>query len=625
MCSVATRTPIDTFLLTPMNDLELKREALRQLKTFYGYDSFYPLQWEIISHVMHGGDAVVLMPTGGGKSLCYQLPALLSDGCTIVVSPLLALMKDQVDALMTNGIPAAAINSQQTDQQNRDIVEHVYAGHIKLLYISPEKLLSELNLWASNMRVSLIAIDEAHCISQWGHDFRPEYTQLAVLKERFPAVPIMALTATADRLTRQDIARQLNIEQAKVFITSFDRPNIRLNVLSNVTGRQKLRTIIQFIDRHRGESGIVYCLSRKSTESLAEKLRAAGINAEAFHASMATQRKTDVQQRFLNDDLQVVVATIAFGMGINKSNVRWVIHANMPKNLECYYQEIGRAGRDGLPAEALMFYSFSDVVTLTSFAQDSGQSQLNKDKLRRMQQYAESGICRRRILLSYFNENYDHDCHNCDVCSNPPERIDGTRLAQMAMSAIVRTGQHVGVNMITDILRGVRNAELTAAGYDRLPTFGVGRDLSYAHWNAYMLQMLQMGLIDVAYEENRHLRVTDYGREVLRGHATVEFTKFTFESLRRRKKQPQQAPAVVEKTPDEALFETLRLTRLALDRAAGIPPYQIFSDKVLRIMAQERPVNQAQFSVLYGVGEYKAAKYWRPFTAAIARYLSTHP
>jgi ATP-dependent DNA helicase RecQ len=392
---------------------ELKRKALAVLKRFYGYDSFFPMQIDVISHVMNGGDCVVLMPTGGGKSICYQIPALLSEGCAIIVSPLLALMKDQVDGLIANGIPAAAVNSQQSDAQNREIIEQVYAGRIKLLYISPERLITEVENWSSSMRISLIAIDEAHCISQWGHDFRPEYTRLSILKERFKNVPIMALTATADRLTRDDISRQLNIPDAKLFITSFDRPNISLNVLSEVSGKQKIKRIVNFIEKHNGQSGIIYCLSRKNTENMAKQLMALGIKAKAFHAGLETADKIQIQKEFINDDLPVICATVAFGMGIDKSNVRWVIHSNMPKNIESYYQEIGRAGRDGMPAEALMFYSFGDMATLMKFAQESGQSSVNIEKLRRMQQFAESSVCRRRILLSYFGERYEHDCNNC--------------------------------------------------------------------------------------------------------------------------------------------------------------------------------------------------------------------
>ncbi len=607
---------------------DLKPRALAVLRRFYGYDSFYPLQFEAIQCVMQGNDAVVLMPTGGGKSLCFQIPALLSDGCTIVISPLLALMKDQVDALQAMGIPAASVNSSQTDGYNREVIEQVYAGRIKLLYISPERLLAEVEQWSSMIKISLFAIDEAHCISQWGHDFRPEYTQLASLRQRFPGVPIMALTATADRLTRDDIASQLNIPDARLFMTSFDRPNIALNVVSNVSGNDKLKIITRFIDSHKGESGIIYSLRRADTEKMASRLQSLGYNAAAFHAGMPTPGKEQVQTAFLNDDIAIVCATIAFGMGINKSNVRWVIHSNMPKNIECYYQEIGRAGRDGMPATALMFYSFADVITLRSFAQNSGLASVNMNKLQRIQQYAESDVCRRRTLLSYFNERYEHDCGNCDVCLNPPERFDATVLCQMALSAIVRTGGKEGVSAIIDILRGSAKTDIVAKGYNTLRTYGVGRDLSFPAWNAYMLQMLQMGIIDVAYDDYNHLRVTAYGWEILKGTRQVMLSKFSYSGRQAtadaKEKKPRQGQLQNMPPADKELFERLKETRLAIARAQRVAPYIVFSDKVLDVIARYRPTTREEFSGLYGVGEKKTEMYWRPFTSAVRAYLETH-
>ena len=608
----------------------MKTRALGVLHRFYGYNSFYPLQFDAIQCVMQGHDAVVLMPTGGGKSICFQIPALLSDGCAIVISPLLALMKDQVDALQAMGIPAATVNSSQTDNFNRQVIEQVYAGRIKLLYISPERLLSEVEQWSSQIKISLFAIDEAHCISQWGHDFRPEYTQLASLRQRFPGVPIMALTATADRLTRDDIARQLNIPDAQLFMTSFDRPNIMLNVVSNVSGNDKMKMITRFIDSHNGESGIIYSLRRADTEKMAARLRTLGYNAAPFHAGMATVEKEHVQTAFLNDDIPIVCATIAFGMGINKSNVRWVIHSNMPKSIECYYQEIGRAGRDGMPATALMFYSFADVITLRSFAQDSGQAALNMNKLQRMQQYAESDVCRRRTLLSYFNERYEHDCGNCDVCLNPPERFDATIVCQMALSAIVRTGGKEGLSTIIDILRGSAKTDIVAKGYNTLRTYGVGRDLSAAAWNAYMLQMLQMGIIDVAYDDYNHLRVTQFGWDILKGaRRQVMLSKFSYTDRRAtaaatKEKKPRQGQLQDMPPADKELFEQLKATRLAIAKAQKIPPYIVFSDKVLDVIARHRPTTREEFSCLYGIGEKKTEMYWRPFTAAVKDYLSSH-
>lgn len=603
------------------SDIPQKSEALSILKKFYGYPSFYPLQYEAIEQVLNGKDAVVLMPTGGGKSICFQIPALMRQGCAVVISPLISLMKDQVDALITNGIPAAAINSSQTESYNNEVFENAFRGRIKIIYISPERLLSDIDRWPKDVNISLFAIDEAHCISQWGHDFRPEYTQLSQLKAKFPHVPIMALTATADKLTRQDISKQLGIPDAKLFLTSFDRKNLSLNVEVLSTARQKMQKIQQIIKNHASASGIIYCMSRKTTETVAEKLKALGYNAACYHAGMSTSLRERIQQDFLNDDIQIMCATVAFGMGINKSNIRWIIHYNMPKDMESYYQEIGRAGRDGLPGDTYMLYSYSDVIGITSLLRGSGQKILCLEKLKRMEQYAESHVCRRRILLSYFNEPYDHDCGNCDVCYNPPQRIDGTQLAQMALSAIIRCEEKIGISMLIDILRGSQKVDLIAKNFHKIKTYGMGHDLSYFHWNYYIVQMLQLGLIDIAYDESNVLKITSYGKEVVYGKRAIELNKFVPNT--KLEKENQKVDKVTDITKmSRTLFETLKALRFALAKNSKVPPYVIFNDKTLTIMASVQPTTHDEFASIYGVGEVKAEKYWKVFTDEISKYKS---
>ena len=593
----------------------LKPRAEAVLRRFYGYNSFRRGQLEIITAVMSRRDVVVLMPTGGGKSLCYQVPAILSEGCAVVVSPLIALMKDQVAALVANGIPAATVNSNMSDAENRTIMEQVYAGRIKLLYISPERLLSEIDRWSSDIKISLFAIDEAHCISQWGHDFRPEYTQLSRIKEKYPAIPVIALTATADRLTRDDIARQLCLVDPYKYVSSFDRPNISIKVMSNPGKRKKMSIISAMIDKYSDDSGIVYCLSRKSAESIDAELRARGYQSTCYHAGLSARRRDEAQRAFINGDVQVICATVAFGMGIDKSNIRWVIHNNLPANIESYYQEIGRAGRDGMPAEALMFYSFADIVTLQNFVNESGQKAINGEKLSRMKAFAEATVCRRRILLSYFSEETTCDCGNCDVCLDPPERIDGILIAQKALSAIVRTKEQVGNTMLIDILRGSSRAELIVKGYDKIKTYGAGRDMSFAQWNNYMSQLLQLGLVEIAYEENNHLKITPLGWKVIRGEEGVNLSKFYYDAPSRKPKV--KIASVI--SPVDMLFGELKVLRAKEAKKEGIPPYMVFSDKTLYEMAQKAPDTMVKFTQIEGVGELKTVKYWRKFVALIRK------
>ncbi|MDE6315137.1 MAG: RecQ family ATP-dependent DNA helicase, partial [Muribaculaceae bacterium] len=460
-----------------------------------------------------------------GKSICYQIPALLQPGVAVVVSPLIALMKDQVQALIACGIPAATINSMQSDEENMRIMESVGRGHIKLLYMSPERLLLDAVHWPENMRISLFAIDEAHCISQWGHDFRPEYARLSILRELFPKVPVIALTATADRLTRNDIAARLALRNPAIFISSFDRPNIKLTARPNPGREKKLKMIGELIERYADDSGVIYCLSRKSAEQTATELNARGYSVAVYHAGLTPDERDRTQNDFIHGRIQVVCATVAFGMGINKSNIRFVIHNNLPRNIEGYYQEIGRAGRDGLPAEALLFYSFADIATLRSFIDEGERQMINMEKLTRMQEYAETSLCRRRVLLSYFSEHTDSDCGNCDVCLHPPTRFDGTIIVQKALSAIIRCQEKIGANMLVDILRGSARTDIISRGYDRIRTYGAGRDLPAAEWRAYLLQMLQLGFIEIAYDKGNHLHVTPYGHSVLTGRAQATLAR----------------------------------------------------------------------------------------------------
>lgn len=586
---------------------------LQTLKTYFGYDSFRPLQEEIIRHILDGNDALVLMPTGGGKSICYQLPALLREGTAVVVSPLISLMKDQVEALCANGISAGALNSSNDETENAALRRACMEGRLKLLYISPEKLLTEANYLLRDMHISLFAIDEAHCISQWGHDFRPEYAQMGILHQQFPHVPIIALTATADKITREDIIRQLHLNHPRTFISSFDRPNLSLTVKRGYQQKEKSKTILDFIARHPGESGIIYCMSRSKTESVAQMLQKQGIRTAVYHAGLSPSLRDEAQDDFINDRVQVVCATIAFGMGIDKSNVRWVIHYNLPKSIESFYQEIGRAGRDGLPSDTLLFYSLADLILLTKFATESGQQNINLEKLQRMQQYAESDICRRRILLSYFGEIADHDCGNCDVCKNPPERFDGTVIVQKALSAIVRTDQQIGTGVLVDILRGNMSSEVVGKGYQQLKTFAAGRDVPARDWHDYLLQMLQLGYFEIAYNENNHLKITSAGSDVLFGRATARLVVIrreeTNETKRGRKRKAtvpaQELPLGLPNTENEALFEALRKLRKRLADEEALPAYIVLSDKVLHLLSTSRPTSLEEFGNISGIGEHK--------------------
>lgn len=601
--------------------------ALETLKSYYGYDSFRPLQEEIINHVLQHKDALVLMPTGGGKSICFQIPALMMEGTAIVVSPLISLMKDQVETLVANGIAAEALNSANDEIANRQITERCLRGEIKLLYISPERLITELGWMKTMLKVSLFAIDEAHCISQWGHDFRPEYSQLGNLHELFPDVPIMALTATADKITRSDIIEQLRLQNAETFISSFDRPNLSLDVRRGYSAKEKLRTITNLIQRHQGDSGIIYCLAKKTTETVAEKLRKEGFSVGVYHAGLPTDERNRIQEDFINDRIQVVCATVAFGMGINKSNVRFIVHYNLPKTIENYYQEIGRGGRDGLPCETILFYNLQDIITLRHFAEESGQREINTEKLQRMQEYAEAQICRRRILLNYFGETSDMNCCNCDVCQTPPTTFDGTELVQKALSAIIRTDEQIGFTLAIDILHGNFSPELVSRGYNQIKTFAAGRDVPVRDWRDYLLQMLQMGYIEIAYNEDNHLHVTPLGQDVLHGKAKVQLVVVSREARTRgrQKQTAEEATTTASATTEHMeLFEQLKTLRKEIANENNYPAYVVMSDKSLHALATDMPTTLSAFGNTYGIGEHKCNTYGERFIGLIQQYVSAH-
>src|SRR5438874_151050 len=598
-------------------------DSRQALKKYFGYDEFRPLQREIIDDALAGRDVFALLPTGGGKSLCFQLPALLRDGVTIVVSPLIALMKDQVDALRTSGIAATFLNSTLATNEARERFRGLHRNEFRLLYVAPERLMMENFLESAlNWNIAQIAIDEAHCISEWGHDFRPEYRELKKLRAQLPDVPIMALTATATKRVRDDIVKQLKLRQPRCYVASFNRPNLSYRIMPKSSAYQQ---VLDFVRARPNESGIVYCASRKSTDALAAKLARDGIKALPYHAGMESKDRTRNQESFLRDDARVITATIAFGMGINKPNVRYVINHDRPKNIEGYYQETGRAGRDGLPSECVLLFSVGDVVKQRRFIEEKNEREqrIAHEQLRTMIAYAETRECRRATLLKYFGEEFaERSCHGCDNCLNPRETFDGTLHAQKFLSCVYRIhakhGFGFGLNHIVDVLSGAETEGIRQRGHEQLSTYGIGQDLKRSAWQAIGRELLRLGLVAAAPGKFATLQLSDAGLAMLRERKPITLTKpFDVEE----KKRPKHRVGEIE--CDEALFEELRVLRRKLADQRDVPAYIIFSDVALREMARACPTTTAKFSRIPGVGQQKLRDFGQLFTAAIGRYLAS--
>jgi ATP-dependent DNA helicase RecQ len=592
-------------------------DLLHTLERVFGYHAFRPFQEEIIDRLMTGGDAFVLMPTGGGKSLCYQIPALHRPGVGIVVSPLISLMKDQVDALKENGVAAAAYNSSLGERESRQLLARLHAGELDLLYVAPERLMTDSFLERlREIPLALFAIDEAHCVSQWGHDFRPEYVGLGRLRGLFPDVPLIALTATADLQTRSDIIERLGLRQAQIFVTGFDRPNIRYTVVEK---RKPFQQLTEFLATRPKEAGIVYALSRKRVEEVADKLKAAGVEAAAYHAGLADRERSRVQEAFLRDDVRVVVATVAFGMGIDKPNVRFVVHYDLPKNIESYYQETGRAGRDGLPAEALLLFGYGDIAisrALIESGNNPEQVRIELHKLSAMVGFAEAGSCRREALLGYFGQRLEEPCGNCDLCLDPPDSFDATVDAQKALSCVYRVGQRFGTGHVIDVIRGSKNERIRQLGHDRLSTYGIGANLAAEAWGSIIRQLIHRGYLEQDLANFSVLKLTPAARPLLRGEETLVLAKPRIK-VAAAKKEPRRKGAAAPLQYDDSLFQALRTLRKRLADEQHLPPYVIFSDATLAEMAAERPLDSEALLRINGVGAQKLGRYGALFLDVI--------
>ena len=596
-----------------------KPTALSVLKSVFGYQSFRKGQEEVINAALNGQDTLVVMATGNGKSLCYQIPALCFEGLTLVISPLISLMKDQVDQLQANGIEADFLNSSQTLEQQQRVQNKLISGQLKLLYVSPEKvMMNSFFQLISYSKVSFIAIDEAHCISQWGHDFRPEYTQLGGLKASFPHAPIMALTATADYTTRQDILTHLNLENPHRYIGSFDRPNIRYTLEEKYKPMEQLT---RFVLAQKGKSGIIYCNSRNKVERIAESLRNKGVSAAAYHAGMETALRERVQQDFQRDNVQVVVATIAFGMGINKSNVRFVAHFDLPRSIESYYQETGRAGRDNLPAEAVLFYEPADYAWLQKILlekPETPQRQIEQHKLEAIGEFAESQTCRRLVLLNYFGEHRQTPCNNCDICLDPPKKYDGLVDAQKVMSTIYRVGQCFGEHYVIAVLRGMQNQKIIERQHDKLSVYGIGKDKSKEHWQSVIRQLIHLGFVQqVISELNPTLQLTESAKVILKGEEPLELAMPRISSISKIVHNPQRQGVA---NYDKDLFARLRFLRKQIADKENIPPYIVFNDATLQEMAQYMPTSNIEMLQINGVGSIKLERFGQPFIKLIQEH-----
>ena len=589
------------------------------LHEVFGYSEFRPQQGEIVEALIAGQDAFVLMPTGGGKSLCYQIPALHRDGVAIVVSPLISLMKDQVDALVANGVRAAFYNSSLKAEESRQVLAQLHGGELDLLYVAPERLLSEGFLdRLRSMTVALFAIDEAHCVSQWGHDFRPEYVQLGQLRKHFPEVPMIGLTATADPQTRQDVLQRLGLVHAQCFISGFDRPNIRYTVVEK---KKPFDQLLEFLADHQQEAGIVYALSRKRVEEVAERLAATGLKARAYHAGLGDKERKNVQEMFLRDDIQIVVATVAFGMGIDKPNVRFVVHYDLPKNIESYYQETGRSGRDSLPAEALLLFGYGDIAISRGLIEKSNnpeQKRIELHKLQAMVGFGEAQTCRRKVLLGYFGERLEEDCGNCDVCLNPPETYDATVDAQKALSCVFRVGQRFGVGHVVDVLRGAQTQRVLDLGHDKLSTYGIGAEKVADAWSSLIRQLIHRGYLVQDVASYSVLKLTEAARPLLRGEEHLVLAK---PRIRVKTLQKKGRAQVGDFDYDDELFDVLRIRRKRLADEAGVPPYVIFGDATLAEMATKMPTDEAAMLEINGVGKHKLKRFGNEFIDEIIGYM----